>query len=238
MDKLLNVGNWFINRYLLPVGEEYCLIDTGYKWSYDEFCKKCAKNNLDVKKIKYIVVTHMHADHAGFVKEFLAKNSDVTLIYDFDDERRLHAGKNNLNTYISGFLQLVSSKISVAFVDKTQCFPAVVYEKSVDAKTQPLLDYGIEFVSLKGHTECDLCIKYNNKLLCGDLFMSGITAISHAPMWIYNKYDMLESWRKVVNMAEIVYIYPSHGKPFMKKDISSCIEAWRTKGVFRLYAKK
>ena len=238
MSKILNAGSSFINRYIIPLGEDgYCLFDTGYKWSYKEFCEKLNKCNVKLEDIKYVVITHMHADHTGFLKELLT-HIKPTLIYDFDDRKRLEAGKNNLNTYISGFWTLVASKFSVAFVDLTQVFPAVFYDKVLDAKTQPLADYGVEFISLKGHTECDICALWEGILFCGDLCMSGIGATKHSPMWIFNKYDMVESWRTIVKDERIKTLYPAHGKPFERDDLLECIDFWQAKGVFRLYSKK
>ena len=236
MREILNFGDKFMNRWAFPCGDGYCLIDTGYEGNYDSFKEKLAERNLTVKDVKFVIVTHMHADHVGFLKALL-KDTDALLIYDTADKKRLEAGKNNLNTYISRFEYLIASKISVAFVDKTQCFPAVFYDNYADAKTQPLAEYGIELISLKGHTECDLCVKIDDKIFCGDLCMTGIGSSRRAPMWIYNKYDMLASWNALIGSGA-KYIYPGHGKPFLAQELVSATEFWRTRGVFRLFANK
>ena len=233
--KIENVGNCIINRYLLPTGDGYCLVDTGNVWEFKEFRKKMRKHNIPLSKIKYVALTHIHADHVGFLKELL-EETGATLIYDMSTRKRLEAGKNDLNTYISGFILLIISKISAFFVDKTQTFPAVFTDKCIDVSTQPLSIYGIEFITLKGHTTSDTCIKYGDKLLCGDLFMSGISSYKHMPSWVRNKFDIIDSWKKVQAMTGINFILPSHGRAFEKKKIKNCIEYWQQKGVFKLFA--
>jgi glyoxylase-like metal-dependent hydrolase (beta-lactamase superfamily II) len=237
MTDILNAGGKFINRYLLPIDGGYCLVDTGYEWEYSDFIEKMAKIGISSDRIRYVIITHMHADHAGFLKKFLTDNESAALIYDTDDRMRLEAGKNNLNTFISGFITLCVSKLSVAFVDKTQCFPAVFTDRFIDAKTQPLEEYGIKFYFFKGHTEHDLALSFEGKLFCGDICMSGIGATKHAPAWIYNKFALVETWRQIAEMEDITKIYPAHGKPFAKKDLGACIEYWKTKGVFRLFGR-
>lgn len=235
---IINVGGKLVNSYLVKLkNDEYLLIDTGYKWEYGDFLNRLKEKNVDLKSIKYVALTHAHADHAGFLKALLS-DTEATLIYDTADKTRLEAGKNNLNTYISTFTALIVSKCTIIFTDKTQIFPAVKYDKVIDADVQPLADYGIEFIKLKGHSEHDLCVKYKDVLFCGDICISSFGSTRFAPYWIYNKYDLVDSWRKIFNDKEIVYLLPGHGKPILRKKLLKSIEYWRNKGVFPLYKKK
>lgn len=236
MTEIINAGDKLVNRWMFPCDDGYCLIDTGFEKSYGKFKEKLKELNIELKNIKYVVITHMHSDHVGFLKKLLA-DTEAMLIYDASDKRRLEAGKNNLNTYVSRFEYLVLSRISTLFIETTQCFPAVFYNNYADAKTQPLADYGVEFMFLKGHTECDLCVKFENKIFCGDLCMNGLGASRRAPTWIYNKYDMLTSWAEIMNSGA-EYVYPGHGKPFKTSSLKSASEFWKTRGVLRLYANK
>lgn len=222
-----------MNRYLLSTPDGYCLIDTGYKGDMKKFLISLNKKSIPLDSIKYLVLTHMHADHVGFAKELLDKINAV-LIYDTDDKPRLEAGKNNMKTYISDFISLVSSKISIAFVDKTQTFPAVYYDNFIDAKTQPLKSYGMEFITLTGHTEHDTALLYDGKLFCGDICMNNVMSTHHSPMWIHNKYNMIDSWKYILSRKDITTVYPAHGKPFPVSNLTDNIEFWKNKGVFPL----
>lgn len=236
MREIVNLGNSSFNQYLLPCGDGYCLIDTGYPWQKNKFIKRMREKGIHPEQIKYIVITHMHADHVGFLKELLAL-SHARLIYDVRDKQRLEAGKNNLNTYISRFDYLVISKVSASLVDLMQSFPAVFYDDYVDAQTQPLKKYGIRFLALEGHTDHDLCVLFEDKIFCGDLCMRGFGSSKYAPMWIRNKYKLLESWQTLLACEE-TYLYPVHGKPFLRTKLQKAIDFWRDRGVFRLFPQK
>lgn len=227
-----NVGSKVLNNWLIPCEGGYVLIDTGFKNGYAKFCKRLTENGLSLNDIRYIVITHMHSSHVGFLQRLLM-TTNAELIYNVEDKIRLESGKNNMRTYISRFDLLIANKVAAIFVDKTQCFPAVFTEKHLDAREQPLRAQGIEFVTMEGHSEHDTCVIYDGKLFCGDVFARGFFSLRRAPMWIYNKYKMLEEWREIEKM-NVTEIYPSCGKPFPKEDVPDAIEYWRAQGVFRL----
>ena len=236
MKDIINLKSKYINRYLIPINnDDYCLIDTGYKGELNKFLADLKLHGIAMEQIKYLIITHMHADHVGFARDLL-RLTGAELIYDVNDKLRLEAGKNNMKTYVPGLFSLISSKISTMFVERTQTFPAVFYDNYADAKTQPLSDYGIEFIFLSGHTECDLCVKFEDKLFCGDICMNGILATKHAPLWISNKFNMLDSWRTIRRSDDIKIIYPSHGKPFAASELDKCIDYWKNKGVLPLFS--
>lgn len=236
MTEITNLGGKIVNNWIFPLGDGHCLVDTGYRWRYAKFKKRLAVAGIPLESIKYVVITHMHSDHVGFLKELLGEIKPL-LIYDASDRQRLEAGKNNLNTYVSRFEFMILSAMSLALFDKFQCFPAVFYDNCADAKAQPLKDLGITFYPLKGHSECDLCFTFEDKLFCGDLLMRGIASSKRAPMWVFNKYDMLESW-KVLDSLRATTAYSGHGKPFPTSDIGPAIDFWRGRGVFRWFKKR
>lgn len=127
--EIKNVGNKYFNNYLLPIDDSYCLIDTGYKWSYKKFVQGLHKQGIALDDIKYLVLTHIHADHAGFAKELLSNNPNIQLIYNEKGKLRLEAGKNDMNVYVSSLTNLFTSYISVLFVETTQCFPQFLRTK-------------------------------------------------------------------------------------------------------------
>ena len=231
MDVITITSN-YVSTYLIPLTEGYCMIDTGYRQQEKTFWKKLAAKNITPDQIKYIFLTHHHADHAGFLRSALEKTG-AQLISAEGNRLRLAAGKNDMQTYISSFPLLVLSKLSVAFVGMTQCFPPVT-GPSLDPSGQPLAGEGITFKILRGHTDCDVVMQVDNKLFCGDLFMSGMGAQKYAPMWIKNKFEMVKSWEKVLKMPGIETIYPGHGKPFSVSVLPGAIEVWKERGALIL----
>ena len=232
---IITITSSYVNTYLVPVEGGYCMIDTGYKQQEKTFWKKFAKKGLKPEQIKYVFLTHHHADHAGFLKSVLEKTG-AQLISAEGNRLRLAAGKNDMQTYISSFPLLVLSKLSVAFVGTTQCFPPVTAPE-LDPSGQPLEKEGITFKILRGHTDCDVVMQVGEKLFCGDLLMSGIGAQKYAPMWIKNKFEMVKSWEKLLKMPGIDTIYPGHGKPFSISVLPGAIDAWKKRGALSLSAK-
>lgn len=235
---VLNINkNSYFNRYALELPCGLCLIDTGYKWEYKKFLELLTKNGKKKEDIKYVVVTHAHADHVGFLKE-LINDVHPTVIYRPEQRARLEAGKNDLNTYVSTFIGLMSSKVTATFVDKYQCFPAVKCDKFVPYTENPLAEYGVEFLALDGHTDADLAVKVGSNLYCGDIFMNGFPSSHKFPLWVLNKFRLVSSWETVLKKKEIATVYPCHGKPFDLVEIHKDIEYWRDKGVFKLFKSK
>ncbi|HOO23136.1 MAG TPA: MBL fold metallo-hydrolase [Clostridia bacterium] len=237
MDRIINVGDKIVNSYIIPVGEDFLLIDTGGKSGFEKFVERLKLNNIPLEKIKYVFLTHVHADHAGFLRELLAK-TDATLIYNDKGKARLEAGKNNLNVYVSSLTNLLASYVSVAFVDKTQCFPSVKTDKYINFSAQPLAEFGIEFIELNGHTSSDVGLKFGSDFFSGDVFMNGVGGNKRFPAWCENKFELIKSWEKIANNKEIETIYPGHGKPFPKSDIIKYLPYWKEHGVMPLFRKK
>lgn len=234
--EIINLGNKLVNIWAFKLGDGYCMVDAAYSWQYKVFKEKLAENKIRLDEIKYVVLTHMHAAHVGFLKELLTEIKPL-LIYDAGDKKRLEAGKNNLNTYVSRFEYLIASYVTMAAFEKTQCFPAVFYDNYADAKTQPLSAFGAEFIFLKGHSERDLCLKIGENLFCGDVCMSGVGSSKCAPMWIYDKYALLDGWQKI-RQSGAKTLYPGHGKPIDASLLVKALSFWRTRGVLRLFQNK
>jgi len=235
---VLNAGkNSYFNRYLLDLPCGLCLIDGGYKWEYDDFIEKLNKLGRKKEEIKFVIITHAHSDHVGFLKR-LIETVQPTVIYHPGQKARLEAGKNDLDTYISTFIALIGSKITATFVDKYQCFPAVKCDKFIPYYNNPLADYGVEFIALAGHTDADLAVKFGSGLYCGDLFMNCTPALHKFPLWVKNKFVLVSSWEEILKHKEIAVVYPSHGKPFNLAETKKDLEYWRDKGVFKLFKSK
>lgn len=51
--------------YLIDGGDEYALIDAGAGRDVDQIIDRVAEDGLDPNRIRHILLTHAHADHAG-----------------------------------------------------------------------------------------------------------------------------------------------------------------------------
>jgi metallo-beta-lactamase class B len=71
-DNLYYVGINFVSAYLVPTSEGLILIDTTYDNTAEHVMSGIREMGFDPKEIKYILVTHWHADHFGGAKRIQA----------------------------------------------------------------------------------------------------------------------------------------------------------------------
>lgn len=66
--------------HLLRVGDRYALIDTGTTYSVPYVLETLANKNIDVNQIDYVMLTHVHLDHAGGAGSFMQKFPNAKLV--------------------------------------------------------------------------------------------------------------------------------------------------------------
>lgn len=71
-DNLYYVGIDFVSAYVVPTSEGLILIDTTYDNTVDHLVNGMRQFGFDPADIKYILVTHWHADHLGGVDKLFA----------------------------------------------------------------------------------------------------------------------------------------------------------------------
>jgi glyoxylase-like metal-dependent hydrolase (beta-lactamase superfamily II) len=55
--------------YLIPCQGGFLQIDTGYDRDYGHYRKQLERAGIQLSDVKYIVLTHHHDDHAGFLND-------------------------------------------------------------------------------------------------------------------------------------------------------------------------
>ncbi len=235
--QIVNVGTRHNNNYIIKTDRYNILVGLGYKQGYKKFLERLKKNNIELKSIKYVVLTHIHSAHIGYLKKLL-KDTDATLVYDSRSKNRLEAGKDYVRVYLSGFINYILVQISMCFPQTLHYFPAVKTNDYIDFSEQPFLSEGVKLVPLSGHTKFDLGVQVEDKMFVGDVSSSGLFAVHHFPIWLENKFEILNSWVKIINNDEVDTIIPSYGKPFSKKKLIKDLSFWKNKGVYTLTKAK
>ena len=220
---MINIGNILINNYLLKIPNGYMAIDTGYAGNFDRFCKGLREKNIELKKIRYIFLTHAHDDHAGFLGELL-QATDASAVVHKDSLQRLQLGHNlSIGGCPTRFAKAVFSCMGIAGKGKHE-FPAVnVSGKALvwDGNTQPLRerDIPLDILALPGHTADSIgLLSDNGDLFCGDAAMSSFPSSKRVTIWIENLKDYADSWDSMIH-TNATTIYPSHGRPFPVSDL-------------------
>ena len=79
MSEIITIKVSFTNCFLVKAKKGYLMIDTSYPNKYASFLRKLQKRKIDLKEIKYLLLTHHHDDHAGFAAE-LVKDTGAKII--------------------------------------------------------------------------------------------------------------------------------------------------------------
>ncbi len=232
MKKILNLGTFYMNAYLVEIKEGWLLVDTGYPFDYKHFLRKARRMKIDLASIRYVVLTHVHADHAGFLKKILS-DTGAKLICLPAEKERLASGVNVKEVYISKGSMLLINRLS-ASLPAFQNFDPLEIGGTLDPETQPLAEEGITFFVLHGHTDNDLCFRLEDKIFVGDVCMNGAGATGYSPLWIEDNVALVESWKELV-ASDADMLYPAHGKPFPKSNLVKYIEKQGRRKIRKLY---
>ena len=213
------------NCYLVRAGEKYLLVDTGYEYEWDLFCRKLAEAGVRQNEIGYLLLTHHHDDHAGLLTRLVEANLAIRVILSRHGKSLLASGKHfhtpeagYVNRQI-GFLLALKGRFDKKW---THAFPPYQVRESdflvsdgirFEALGIPL---GGEIIETPGHSRDHLSVVFDDgACLSGD-------AAANFLQWAGAKYcvisvDNLEqyyaSWQKLISSGA-KRIYPSHGKPF------------------------
>ena len=137
--KLYNVGNRIMNTYIYKSELGYVMIDTGYENSLKKVLKKLKKLNISLSDIKYILLTHAHDDHAGFLSELLSMNNELKVIISDKSMPTLKRGQNSFSGGCSTLIAWIFCKLMGLFGKAEHKFPKIkeklygecIYEKSI-----------------------------------------------------------------------------------------------------------
>lgn len=221
--KMINVGSRVSNHYVIRLEEGYLLIDTGYPEQFSSFRKKLSDHNISLKDISYVLLTHAHDDHAGFLNELL-DHSEAKVILHHLAVDRLKEGQNSFHGGCTSYVALTFCKIMKLLGKGDHTFtPVDMPERYIvlDDSTKPIVEEQLSatIIDLPGHTADSIGLLLNDgSLFCGDAAMNGFPSLNRITIWMEDLNDFQRSWEVMINNNP-VRIYPSHGKGFMKEDL-------------------
>jgi glyoxylase-like metal-dependent hydrolase (beta-lactamase superfamily II) len=213
------------NCFLVRARSAYILIDTGYAYEWDLFCKRLRQAGVSLSEVSHVILTHHHDDHCGLLNAIVRENNDIHVVMSHLTGDILLSGKH-YHTSGSGYVnKRISFLLSLKSVfDKrwTHTFPPYrVRENDVLVRRETRLnEIGIELegkiLETPGHSVDSISILLDD----GDCFVGDSAA--NSLQWAGTKYcvisiddldDYYASWRKMV-AGNARRIYPAHGNPF------------------------
>ncbi|PKL16061.1 MAG: hypothetical protein CVV49_18215 [Spirochaetae bacterium HGW-Spirochaetae-5] len=215
----------FTNIFLIPLKEGYMLFDNGYEKEYDYFLNKLKRNNIDVMDIRYVMISHHHDDHVGFLNRLTALNPSLKVILHEKSVPLLAAGKNNQKNGGG----IVNSRIYALFRLKQLITPGWDFSfppysvrdtdiilRGESAELPEEVGLKSKVVYTPGHSSDSISLVYKDEyIFAGDMASNFLNLAGAKHLTLFNEdvgvvYSL---WEKVLSM-NIRYIIPAHGRPF------------------------
>jgi len=189
--KVITLGEWKVNCYLISLDSECWLIDPG-----DESERVASNFNLDKFKLIGILNTHGHFDHIGAVADIKERYKIPFLIHS-KDERLVN--QSNLYRKIAGDSIIKKTPSIDIYLDELVSLE--LHNKQILVHYTP------------GHTNGSTCFEIDGNLFTGDLLFENKVGRTDLPGG--NKNLLLTSINFVLDKFKGYRIYPGHGKSFI-----------------------
>ncbi len=177
------------NCYLLCVGDECAVIDPSV--SLDEFKRRFPE--IQKYNIKYVFLTHAHADHFIEIMSYL--KDGVTVLVSSPDAGALSVGSINLSV----------------FLGEQYCSYSGQYKMLSEGECINLCGVEIKTLYTPGHTPGSITLIVEDKLFTGDtLFSSGGYGRCDLPLGNFS--HLKESLKKLLSLPDGYTVYPGHGE--------------------------
>ena len=212
------------HTYLIPCQGGYLQVDAGYKHDYPLYRKNLTRAGIALENVRYLLLTHHHDDHAGFLNE-LTRDTDLTIIAHEQAAGLLRSGRNDKTRgggYVSGFIKFAAG-LKMRFDPRwTLTFPPFTLRRKdillTGDDTNVLRQLGIAGTILytPGHCIDHLSIILDTgEAFCGDAAASFLlwAGTRYCTVFMTDMEETYRSWDKMLNSGAQT-IYPAHGRLF------------------------
>ena len=141
--------------------------------------------------VKYILLTHGHADHIGDVEK-LKEYTGAKIVAHIDEKEMLNDASKNL---------------SVQFYPESIEFDADIYVK--DRDKLKMGENTFSFFATPGHTKGGMCIRCGMDMFTGDTLFKD--SIGRTDLYGGDYNQILKSLKKLSKMEDDITVYPGHG---------------------------
>lgn len=151
--------------------------------------------NLQIN-LKYIVLTHCHADHTAGLKGMKKYYPNVKVLIHEYDNHGLTDDAINMCSYIMTEPNFVSADIVLKDGDEIKFGNLVA-----------------KVIHTPGHTAGSISLLIDDALFSGDTMFKGTYGRTDLPTG--NDFDMQKSLRKLLKLDDEIIVYPGHGATTM-----------------------
>lgn len=197
------------NAHLLVQGDAMVLVDAGLEKNAAALEAEIRDAGFDPARIRALVLTHGHADHAGGAKHFKDKLG-VPIVAGIGDREMLGTGKMDALCPTDTIAKLRLNE------DQNTTYQPTVADIWIDAP-KPLAEIGgVEgtIMPLSGHTKGSLVVLTANAAFVGDLFRGAIVDYSaERHFYMCDEADNDRDILSLLGMAQLQTFFPGHFGP-------------------------
>ncbi len=157
------------------------------------FCSEKLISEIEKTNLKYILLTHAHADHIMAVHA-IKQLTGAKIVAHLNESERLSSAKANLHSAIGCYLEdYVPETIDIAVNDGD------------------VLEFGekqITVLHTPGHTDGSLCFVCNDVIFCGDTLFKGSYGRTDFPSG--NLSALIDSYYKLCSLEGDFMLLPGH----------------------------
>ena len=201
-----------VNCYLVKIGTEFILIDTGFSKNRSEIEKELESAGCKPGNLKLIVLTHGDFDHSGNCA-YLREKYGAKIAMHRADKGMVEYGDLFYNRNVN-FLTKALGKIIVFFLrtslkENDRFTPDMYVEDGYDLSA---FGFDARVIHIPGHSKGSIGVLTNTgDLFCGDLLQNTKKPAKNAMIVDDEAFDA--SVEKLKQL-KINTVYPGHGKPF------------------------
>jgi hydroxyacylglutathione hydrolase len=204
-----------VNAYLIKTGDDFVLIDTGFRARRDQFFQALKDAGCTAENLCLVVITHADMDHTGNAAA-LKQAYDAKIAVHPEEAEAVRQGNMWLSRtrQPAGLARLAFSLLS-PLTGSERCEPDLIVSDGQD-----LSDFGFDarVIELPGHSRGSIgVLTAEGDLFCGDL----LTNIDQpARQTLVDDPQALQVSVKKLSSLAIRKIYPGHGGPFQLEELA------------------
>lgn len=232
--------------YLIKIPSGYLMFDTGYENDFYKMLQIINKKNIKIDQIKYLLLSHHHDDHVGYIAKLLEAQPSLKIIVHEKTITLLASGENNTKNgggIVNPIIYTLFRIKQFITPEWTLTFPPFNVRSQDIVLQGDFIELPVEvgikaFVAYTpGHTSDSISLIIDNKyLLCGDLSSNFLNWAGANHLTLFNEDidSVYSSWQKVLSM-KIKYVLPAHGKPFHSEKLKHNLYKYKQEDLVKFF---
>lgn len=163
-----------VHFYSIELDGGLALFDTGPPTPEGE---ACLRDEIDLKRLKHVCITHCHVDHYGLAN-FILQQSDAVIYIPRSDAIKFERHAERMARMVEllggyGFGADFAAQLRESF-ERNKVFPAIPERFRIVEECDELAGLGISYLPCPGHSQSDLVYLVDGSVVTGDILLRNI----------------------------------------------------------------